>query len=106
MSFRSRATRSIARSPTSPWSACSVTFPNACGTRPCARHSRFHAPDEGCAMGYLLDGVWKDGWYDTGRTGGNFVRPEAQFHDQVTADGSSGYPATPGRYHLYGSLAC
>lgn len=57
-------------------------------------------------MGYLLDGLWKDGWYDTGRTGGNFVRPQAQFRDQVTADGSSGFQATPGRYHLYVSLAC
>jgi putative glutathione S-transferase len=57
-------------------------------------------------MGYLLDGQWKDGWYDTGRTGGDFVRPQAQFRDFVTADGSSGYPAEPGRYHLYVSLAC
>ena len=26
-------------------------------------------------MGYLLDGRWKDGWCDTGRAGGDFVRP-------------------------------
>jgi glutathionyl-hydroquinone reductase len=57
-------------------------------------------------MGYLLEGRWKDGWYDTGRTGGDFVRPEAQFRGGVTADGSSGYPAQAGRYHLYVSLAC
>ena len=57
-------------------------------------------------MGYLLDGRWTDGWYDTRRTGGDFVRPEAQFRDSITADRSSGYAPEPGRYHLYVSLAC
>ena len=57
-------------------------------------------------MGYLLDGQWKDGWYDTSQTKGNFVRPAAQFRDFITRDGSSGFRATPGRYHLYVSLAC
>ena len=57
-------------------------------------------------MGYLLDGVWNDGWYDTARTGGEFVRPQTRFRKQITADGSSGYPAEAGRYHLYVSLAC
>jgi putative glutathione S-transferase len=57
-------------------------------------------------MGYLLKGTWKDGWYDTGRTGGDFVRPEAQFRSWITADGSGGYAAEAGRYHLYVSLAC
>jgi putative glutathione S-transferase len=57
-------------------------------------------------MGYLLNGVWHDGWYDTSSTGGEFVRPEAKFRNRITADGSSGYPAEPGRYHLYVSLAC
>lgn len=37
---------------------------------------------------------------------GAFVRQESRFRDWVTADGSSGYPAQPGRYHLYVSLAC
>jgi putative glutathione S-transferase len=57
-------------------------------------------------MGYLLDGVWKDGWYDTARTGGEFVRPQARFRNRITADGAGGYPAEAGRYHLYVSLAC
>jgi putative glutathione S-transferase len=57
-------------------------------------------------MGYLLNGAWKDGWYDTGRTAGEFVRPDAKFRNRITADGSSGYPAEPGSYHLYVSLAC
>jgi putative glutathione S-transferase len=37
---------------------------------------------------------------------GAFVRQQSAFRDWVTADGSSGYPAVPGRYHLYVSLAC
>jgi putative glutathione S-transferase len=57
-------------------------------------------------MGYLRDGIWHDGWYDTSRSAGEFVRPETQFRHRVTADGSSGLPAQPGRYHLYVSLAC
>ena len=57
-------------------------------------------------MGYLLEGVWKDGWYDTRATHGEFVRPPARFRNRVTADGADGYPAEPGRYHLYVSLAC
>ena len=57
-------------------------------------------------MGLLVDGVWHDDWYDTGRSGGAFVRTDAQFRDRVTADGGSGFPAEPGRYHLYVSLAC
>ena len=57
-------------------------------------------------MGYLRDGVWNDGWYDTSKSGGEFVRPETKFRRQVTADGSSALPAQPGRYHLYVSLAC
>jgi putative glutathione S-transferase len=57
-------------------------------------------------MGLLVDGVWRDEWYDTGKTGGVFVRTDAQFRDWVTADGSSGFPAAAGRYHLYVSLAC
>ncbi|HET8625914.1 MAG TPA: glutathione S-transferase family protein [Thermomicrobiales bacterium] len=37
---------------------------------------------------------------------GRFVRQPNAFRDVVTADGSSGFPAEPGRYHLYVSLAC
>lgn len=57
-------------------------------------------------MGYLLNGVWHDGWYDTTKTGGEFVRSEAAFRNHITADGASGFRAEPGRYHLYVSLAC
>jgi putative glutathione S-transferase len=37
---------------------------------------------------------------------GAFVRQKYQFQGRITADGSSGWPAEPGRYHLYVSLAC
>ena len=37
---------------------------------------------------------------------GEFVRQQSAFRDRVTADGSSGFPAEAGRYHLYVSLAC
>ena len=57
-------------------------------------------------MGYLVEGVWKDLPRDTRKTGGEFVRPESTFRDRVTADGSSGFKAEAGRYHLYVSLAC
>ena len=57
-------------------------------------------------MGLLVDGEWKDQWYDTKSTGGRFVRKDAQFRDRVTADGSSGFKAESGRYHLYVSYAC
>jgi putative glutathione S-transferase len=37
---------------------------------------------------------------------GAFVRQEYTIRDRITADGSSGFPAAAGRYHLYVSLAC
>jgi putative glutathione S-transferase len=37
---------------------------------------------------------------------GAFARQEDAFTGWVTADGSSGFPAAAGRYHLYVSLAC
>lgn len=63
-------------------------------------------------MGLLVDGVWKDQWYDTSATGGKFERSAAKFRNWVTSDGSagpsgdSGFKAESGRYHLYVSYAC
>ena len=63
-------------------------------------------------MGLLVDGQWQNQWYDTGKTGGRFVRSDAGFRNWVTADGSAGpsgeggFRAEGGRYHLYVSLAC
>ena len=57
-------------------------------------------------MGLLIDGQWKDSWYETKSTGGRFVRQESAFRDWVRADGSTPFSPEPGRYHLYVSLAC
>ncbi|WP_316979641.1 glutathione S-transferase family protein [Shumkonia mesophila] len=57
-------------------------------------------------MGLLVDGIWRQDWYDTETSGGRFVRPPTRFRGRITADGSSGFPAEPGRYHLYVSYAC
>jgi putative glutathione S-transferase len=63
-------------------------------------------------MGLLVEGQWRDVWYDTGSTRGRFVRKDAAFRNWITADGSAGpsgvggFKAEAGRYHLYVSLAC
>lgn len=63
-------------------------------------------------MGLLVDGKWKDEWYDTKSTGGHFIRKDSQFRNWITNDGSAGptgeagFKAEPNRYHLYVSLAC
>ncbi len=57
-------------------------------------------------MGLLVEGRWVDRWYDTSGTGGRFVRKPSSFHDRVSADGSTPFPAESGRYHLYVGLAC
>ena len=63
-------------------------------------------------MGLLIKGKWKDRWYNTNETNGEFVREDSQFRSWITPDGSagpsgkSGFTAEPGRYHLYVSLAC
>lgn len=63
-------------------------------------------------MGFLHDGEWDSGGYDTAATGGRFVRQPTRFHNRITPDGTpgptgtGGFPAESGRYHLYVSLAC
>ena len=63
-------------------------------------------------MGLLIEGEWRDQWYDTKTTGGAFKRQESQFRNWVTDDGragptgSGGFKAESGRYHLYVSHAC
>ena len=58
-------------------------------------------------MGMVIDGKWLD---DDAKyrnpTGGAFVRAESKFRDTVTADGSSGFKAEPGRYHLFLAPNC
>ena len=63
-------------------------------------------------MGLLVDGEWRDQWYDTKATGGRFKRDTSRFRNWITGDGragpsgASGFQAEAGRYHLYVSYAC
>ncbi len=63
-------------------------------------------------MGKLVNGTWHDVWYETKKSGGRFVRPDAGFRNWITGDGSpgptgeGGFAPQKGRYHLYVSLAC
>ncbi len=63
-------------------------------------------------MGLLVEGVWRDHWYDTDKTGGRFERDAAKFRNWITPDGApgpsgeGGFKAEPGRYHLYAAYFC
>jgi glutathionyl-hydroquinone reductase len=58
-------------------------------------------------MGMLVDGRWRDEdpVDETGKAG-NFQRVDSVFRDRITADGSSGFAAEAGRYHLYVAYTC
>src|ERR687894_724368 len=53
----------------------------------------------------MVDGAWKTE-EDIPREDGRFVRSATSFRNWITADGSSGFPAEAGRYHLYVAWAC
>ncbi|MCP1314645.1 MULTISPECIES: glutathione S-transferase family protein [unclassified Halomonas] len=62
-------------------------------------------------MGLLVEGEWVDQWYDTKKSGGEFVRESAKLRDWVGEGAPADhegerFPAEQGRYHLYVSLAC
>jgi glutathionyl-hydroquinone reductase len=60
--------------------------------------------------GDILPGAFVEGEWKTERqwknADGRFVRQATSFRDWITADGSSGFPAEAGRYHLYIAWAC
>ena len=56
-------------------------------------------------MGRLEAGKWTDAPAATDKKG-RFLRKPSSFRKHVTADGSSGFRAEAGRYHLYASWAC
>ena len=58
-------------------------------------------------MGVLIEGVWRDEDLpqEVDRAG-EFRRAESRFRDRITADGSSGFKAEAGRYHLYVAHGC
>ena len=57
-------------------------------------------------MGNLLDGKWTVENTLSENRGGHYVKNPSVFRDRVTADGSSGFKAEPGRYILYSSVGC
>ena len=58
-------------------------------------------------MGMVIDGEWiDDDEKYRNPTGGAFVRAESVWRDTITADGSSGFKAEPGRYHLFLAPSC
>jgi len=57
------------------------------------------------ALGQLVDGKWMTEWTERNESG-QFQRMPTLFHRRITADGSSGFQADLGRYHLYVSLGC
>ena len=57
-------------------------------------------------MNQMVDGRWSPEPFKPRVVNGTFERPESAFRERITADGSSGFPAEAGRYHLYVSLAC
>ena len=57
-------------------------------------------------MGLLINGHWDAAASMIPIDGGRFVREPSAFRAVVTADGSSGFPAAAGRYHLYVAYHC
>ena len=58
-------------------------------------------------MGVLIDGEWRDEELPVEYPkDGQFKRIDSSFRDRITVDGSSGYKAEAGRYHLYVAYNC
>jgi glutathionyl-hydroquinone reductase len=57
------------------------------------------------ALGKLIDGKWTTAWTEHNDRG-QFQRMPTVFHNWISRDGSSGFKAEAGRYHLYISLGC
>lgn len=57
-------------------------------------------------MGLMINGVWDASASMIPLEGGRFVREPAAFRNVVSADGSSGFKADAGRYHLYVAYHC
>ncbi len=66
-------------------------------------------PDLGIAWVYigmkLCDNIIDGTWYSS-TLGKRVPADSPHFNGQITADGSSGFKAEAGRYHLYVSLGC
>jgi putative glutathione S-transferase len=58
-------------------------------------------------MGVLIEGRWTEQELPQEiAASGEFKRVESRFRDRITADGTSGFKAEAGRYHLYLAHSC
>jgi len=57
-------------------------------------------------MGMLVNGTWFDDDPLPADRGGAFLRPDSSFRDAVSRDGSTRFPAEPGRYQLVTAPSC
>jgi len=57
-------------------------------------------------MGLLINGRWDAQAKMIPIEAGRFVREPSKFRAQITADGSAGFKAEAGRYHLYVAYHC
>src|ERR1051326_2454000 len=57
-------------------------------------------------MKLMIDGVWRGDVEPTPELEAQRMIHTGNFRDRITADGSSGFVADRGRYHLYVSYAC
>jgi len=58
-------------------------------------------------LGVLIEGHWREEELAQETSArGDFTRVDSAFRDRITADGSSGYGAEAGRYHLYVAWNC
>jgi putative glutathione S-transferase len=58
-------------------------------------------------VGVLINGQWRDEELPVEYPkDGQFKRIDSKFRDRITADGSSGFKAEAGRYHLYVAHGC
>jgi putative glutathione S-transferase len=58
------------------------------------------------SMKLMIDGIWRGDVDPTPELEARRMIHVGSFRDRITPDGSSGFPAEPGRYHLYVSHAC
>ncbi len=57
-------------------------------------------------MGQLTNGIWERTDVTITDKDGKFQRRDSSWRNWITADGSSGFKAESGRYHLYVAYAC
>lgn len=57
-------------------------------------------------MGQLVDGTWTEENIVSEIENGLYVKKPSKLRNFLTADGSSGFKAESGRYHLYASISC